>query len=73
VIKNWIGEYPDVFGGAACLSTHWIGSLQREYESIPKAFNSYLEQHLPDPPNITGSILTMETLRSTAYIQDGRR
>lgn len=20
-------EYPDVFGGAACLSTHWIGSL----------------------------------------------
>jgi predicted alpha/beta superfamily hydrolase len=44
-----ICEYPDVFGGAACLSTHWIGSLQRNNDSIPKAFNSYLEQHLPDP------------------------
>jgi predicted alpha/beta superfamily hydrolase len=44
-----ICEYPDVFGGAACLSTHWIGSLQRNDESIPKVFNSYLEQHLPDP------------------------
>jgi predicted alpha/beta superfamily hydrolase len=44
-----ICEYPDVFGGAACLSTHWIGSLKRNDESIPKAFNSYLQHHLPAP------------------------
>jgi predicted alpha/beta superfamily hydrolase len=44
-----ICEYSQVFGGAACLSTHWIGSLQRMDEAIPKAFNAYLEQNLPDP------------------------
>jgi len=42
-------EYPEVFGGAACLSTHWIGSLQRNDPSIPTAFLQYLEQNLPSP------------------------
>lgn len=39
-------EYPQVFGGAAALSTHWIGSFERNAE-IPAAINSYLRDHLP--------------------------
>lgn len=35
-------EYPEVFGGAACLSTHWIGSFTQN-ESIPAAFQQYLQ------------------------------
>ena len=42
-------EYPEVFGGAACLSTHWVGSFTPEHNPIPKAFLRYLEKHLPDP------------------------
>lgn len=41
-------EYPEVFGAAACLSTHWIG----DYESnaaIPLALFTYLQECLPDP------------------------
>ena len=40
-------EYPNIFGGAACLSTHWPGSLQRENELIPKAIDKYLIKKLP--------------------------
>ncbi|HLN95857.1 MAG TPA: alpha/beta hydrolase-fold protein, partial [Flavobacterium sp.] len=42
-------EYPDVFGGAACLSTHWPGTFAAENNPIPDAFVSYLSSHLPDP------------------------
>lgn len=42
-------EYPDVFGGAACLSTHWPGIFSVENNPIPKAFANYLSQSLPDP------------------------
>jgi predicted alpha/beta superfamily hydrolase len=42
-------EYPDVFGGAACLSTHWPGIFQVENNPIPDAFFAYLEKNLPDP------------------------
>ncbi|MDP4290920.1 MAG: alpha/beta hydrolase-fold protein [Bacteroidota bacterium] len=42
-------EYPDIFGGAACLSTHWpLGIMQ----SDPRLFNiiiSYLKVKLPPP------------------------
>jgi hypothetical protein len=41
-------EYPEVFGGAACLSTHWPGVFEVD-TPIPGAFVHYLEQHLPDP------------------------
>ena len=41
-------EYPDVFGSALCLSTHWIGRPQVAYE-FSGAMQSYLEAHLPDP------------------------
>lgn len=36
-----ICEYPDVFGGAACLSTHWI--------PLEGVFTEYLKTNLPDP------------------------
>ena len=42
-------EYPDVFGGAACLSTHWPGSFEAENNPIPAAFANYLDQNLPAP------------------------
>ncbi|MDV7188563.1 alpha/beta hydrolase-fold protein [Lutibacter sp. TH_r2] len=44
-----ICEYPEVFGGAACLSTHWIGFVPFENNPIPETFFSYLEQNLPSP------------------------
>jgi predicted alpha/beta superfamily hydrolase len=42
-----ICEYPDVFGGAACLSTHWPGIFSLENNPIPNAFISYLSNSLP--------------------------
>jgi len=42
-------EYPEVFGGAACLSTHIVGAMPMENNPIPEAFFSYLEQNLPSP------------------------
>ena len=33
-----IFEYPDVFGGAACLSTHWPGIFAVENNPVPGAF-----------------------------------
>jgi predicted alpha/beta superfamily hydrolase len=44
-----ICEYPSVFGGAACISTHWPGIFEVENNPIPNAFNRYLEKHLPNP------------------------
>ncbi|RYZ21761.1 MAG: esterase [Chitinophagaceae bacterium] len=42
-------EYPKVFGGAACLSTHWPGSLKQLSGPIPAAFRQYLAKKLPKP------------------------
>lgn len=44
-----ICEYPNVFSGAACLSTHWPGVFSMENNPIPDAFLRYMEQQLPDP------------------------
>lgn len=44
-----ICEYPDVFGGAACLSTHWPGLFSTENNPVPAAFISYFSTHLPSP------------------------
>ena len=44
-----ICEYPSIFGGAACLSTHWPGIFSVENNPIPDAFFNYLKTHLPDP------------------------
>jgi enterochelin esterase-like enzyme len=44
-----ICEYPKVFGGAACLSTHWPGTLSETNNPIPNAFVNYLKANLPNP------------------------
>jgi enterochelin esterase-like enzyme len=46
-----ICKYPDVFGGAACLSTHWPGIFSMENNPVPNAFVNYLKNHLPNPKN----------------------
>lgn len=46
-----ICEYPKVFGGAACLSTHWPGVWSLENNPVPDAFLTYLKIHLPNPKN----------------------
>jgi len=43
-----ICEYPEVFGGAACMSTHWPGVFGTENNPIPDAFFSYMKKHLPN-------------------------
>lgn len=44
-----ICEYPDIFSGAACLSTHWIGTFEAENNPIPATFVEYMRLHLPLP------------------------
>mgnify|MGYP000391786653 FL=1 len=44
-----ICEYPQIFGSAACLSTHWPGIFTIENNPIPNAFAQYLKTHLPNP------------------------
>lgn len=46
-----ICEYPEVFGGAACLSTHWIGKFNDEANPIPPAIIEYMREKLPSPMN----------------------
>lgn len=49
-------EYPEVFGGAACMSTHLPMILSADYagaagisQTVFEAFMQYLEEHLPSP------------------------
>ena len=44
-----ICEYPKVFGGAACLSTHWPGTFTVVNNPIPDTFVNYLNANLPNP------------------------
>lgn len=51
-----MSEYPQVFGGAACLSTHWVGRPtawgtpeQLQNAGLPLAAFRYLQKRLPDP------------------------
>ncbi|MEZ5196001.1 MAG: alpha/beta hydrolase-fold protein [Bacteroidales bacterium] len=46
-----ITEYPEVFGGAACLSTHWIGSTKNGGHEVSNALVKYLTENLPSPDN----------------------
>ncbi|WP_406682694.1 alpha/beta hydrolase-fold protein [Seonamhaeicola sp. MEBiC1930] len=46
-----ISEYPEIFGGAACLSTHWIGTYNNIGNNIPNAFFNYMKLYLPDNKN----------------------
>jgi len=44
-----ICEYPKVFGGAFCMSTHWPGTFYTENNPFPDSFIKYLFKKLPDP------------------------
>ncbi len=46
-----ICEYPDVFGGAACFSTHWVGTFTLKNNPVPNAFINYMKKNLPSPAN----------------------
>ncbi|QDO93554.1 alpha/beta hydrolase [Formosa sediminum] len=50
-LMSWyaICEYPDVFAGAACISTHWPGANPELDGPFPKAFFSYIKANMPDP------------------------
>jgi predicted alpha/beta superfamily hydrolase len=43
-----ICEYPGVFSGVACLSTHWLGTFDPQ-NPFPAAFVNYMKNNLPDP------------------------
>jgi alpha-glucosidase len=44
-----ISEYPEVFGGAGCLSTHWPGSLYPGDSPFPALMRDYLKDNIPEP------------------------
>ena len=44
-----ICEYPEVFGGAACMSTHWVGTFTLDNNPIPDSFLKYMDKKLPNP------------------------
>lgn len=44
-----ICEYHAIFGGAACLSTHWFGEPVSWNIAVPGAYLAYLAENLPDP------------------------
>jgi len=50
-----ICEYPDIFGGAGCMSTHLpmigVNLFRKNDNQAAKAFRKYLSGHLPSPEN----------------------
>jgi predicted alpha/beta superfamily hydrolase len=47
-----ICEYPKIFGGALCISTHWPGMFPGSINpKLPNAFFAYLNKKLPSPNN----------------------
>jgi enterochelin esterase-like enzyme len=45
-------EYPEIFGAAACLSTHWIGTYTNiESNQIPYLILDYMMENLPSSKN----------------------
>jgi len=46
-----ICEYPKVFAGAACLSTHWPGGNPNHSDLLANAFFEYMKEEVPSPDN----------------------
>lgn len=48
-LSSWYAlcEYPDVFGSAGCVSTHWPGMVPVNQPFASAEFLAYLDQHLP--------------------------
>ena len=43
-----ISQYPEIFAGAACISTHWVGAQPVENNPLPNAILTYLEKNVPE-------------------------
>ncbi|VXC26749.1 putative esterase [Flavobacterium sp. 9AF] len=46
-----ICEYPSIFSGAICISTHWPGLYPEEKNPIPSSFFNYLKANIPSSTN----------------------
>jgi predicted alpha/beta superfamily hydrolase len=46
-----ITEYPDIFRGAGCLSTHFLGSWKNGGHKFSDGFARYFSENLPSPKN----------------------
>ena len=46
-----VSEYPEIYGGAACISTHWPGATVFEGSPFPKAIFDYMKANLPQAKN----------------------
>lgn len=44
-----LAEYPEIFAGAACLSSHWPGIFNMQNNPIPNTFYRYIDQSVPLP------------------------
>lgn len=44
-----LSERPDVFGAAACLSTHWPLGFVLDEDAYPQAMLDYVARRIPDP------------------------
>ena len=55
-----IGEYPQVFGGAGCVSTHWPGAGAVPDNPVPQAFYRYVREQLPPPGTNSVNILNID-------------
>ena len=42
-------RYPDVFGGAACVSTHWPSTMMADNPAGNEAFLGFLRDSIPAP------------------------
>ena len=42
-----ISEYPNIFGGASCISTHWVGARPVDNNPFPEAIFKYMDAHFP--------------------------
>jgi len=43
-----LSEYPEIFGGAACISTHWVGAMPMPNNPYPDAIFDYMEANFPE-------------------------
>lgn len=44
-----ISEYPNVYGAAACISTHWPGAFVYEGNPMPASIFAYMKEKVPSP------------------------
>ena len=42
-------EYPETFGGAIGMSTHWVGAIPTPGNPLPEQFFNYMKVNLPSP------------------------